>query len=98
MIEVLEKTFLTMLGAAAMTQQKAEEMAMELKERFNLSEDEGKKLVNKIQQGVEDRQKKLQEQAMEEVQRASERLGLAQQSEVDALKKRLDALEKKLAQ
>ena len=48
MFEVIEKTLLTALGAASLTQKKAEELTAELKERFNLSEEEGQCLIEKL--------------------------------------------------
>lgn len=48
MLELLEKAVMTTIGVAAITQKKAEELVAEMKERFKLSEDEGKNLVDRI--------------------------------------------------
>ncbi|HMB15424.1 MAG TPA: phasin family protein [Pelovirga sp.] len=96
MIEIIEKTLLTGLGALSMSQKKAEELVDELKERLNLSEEEGKKLVDKLQQTAKENQNKLESVAQEEVKKAFERMGVVTEEEFSALKKKVDALEKKL--
>ncbi|MCD6526586.1 MAG: phasin family protein [Desulfuromonas sp.] len=97
MLEIIEKTLLTTLGAASLTQKKAEELAAELKERFNLSEDEGKALVDKLKKTASDRQTKLEEQASDEVRKACERIGIITKKEFSALSKRVLRLEKQLS-
>jgi len=49
MLELIEKVVMTNIGVAAITQKKAEELVAEMKERYKLSEEEGKNLVEKIQ-------------------------------------------------
>lgn len=93
MFEIIEKTLLTAIGAASLTQKKAEELARELKERFNLSEEEGKTLINKLQKSACERQSQLEEQASQEVLKACERVGLVNQQEFNALKQRVEKLE-----
>jgi polyhydroxyalkanoate synthesis regulator phasin len=94
MLEIIEKTLLTALGAASLTQKKAEELACELKERFNLSEEEGKALIDKLQQSVSERQNQLEEQATTEVRKACERVGLVTRQEFTDLLERVERLEK----
>jgi polyhydroxyalkanoate synthesis regulator phasin len=96
MIELLEKTLLTAVGAITLTQKKAEELLQELREQFNISEEEGKAFLQKIQDAVAQNQEKLQEQAREEVQKACERMGVVTTVEFDKLKKKVAQLEKKL--
>ncbi len=96
MIEIIEKTLLTGLGALSMSQKKAEELVCELKERLNLSEEEGKKLLDKLQQTARENQNKLESVAQEEVKKALERMGVVTVEEFSALKKKVDALEKKI--
>jgi len=96
MIEIIEKTLLTGLGALSMSQKKAEELVCELKERLNLSEEEGKKLLDKLQQAAKENQSKLESVAQDEVKKALERMGVVTDEEFSALKKKVDALEKKI--
>ncbi len=93
MLEIIEKTLLTALGAASLTQKKAEELAAELKQRFNLSEEEGKELVGKLQAKVSEQQTKFEQQTTQEVLKACERIGLVTQQDFDELSQRVDKLE-----
>lgn len=95
MIELLEKTLLTAVGAITLTQKKAEELLQELREQLNISEEEGKAFLKKIQEAVAQNQEKLQEQAREEVKKACERMGVVTSVEFDKLKKKVAQLEKK---
>jgi len=93
MIELLEKTFMTALGAASLSQKKAEELLQELKEKFNVSEEEGKALLNKMQETVKANQEKLESMAQEEVKKACDRVGLVTKEEFARLEKRMAELE-----
>ena len=96
MIELFEKTLLTAVGAMTLSQKKAEEMLKELKEKLNISEEEGKAFLDKIQDAATESQKKLQEQAKEEVKKACERIGVVNAEEFEKLKKKVAQLERKL--
>ena len=96
MIELLEKTLLTAVGAMTLTQKKAEDLLQELREKLNVSEDEGKAFLKKIQEAASKSQEKLQEQAREEVKNACDRMGVITTAEFDKLKKKVAQLEKKL--
>jgi polyhydroxyalkanoate synthesis regulator phasin len=94
MLEIIEKTLLTALGAASLSQKKAEELAQDLKQRFNLSEEEGKSLVSKLKKNAAEKQDALEEQAMDEVKKACERIGLVSREEFTLLCERVSQLEK----
>jgi len=96
MIELFEKTLLTAVGAMTLTQKKAEELLQELRDKLNISEEESKDFLKKIQNAVTQNQEKLQEQAREEVKKACERMGVVTITEFDKLKKKVAQLEKKL--
>ena len=96
MIELLEKSLLTAVGAMTLTQKKAEDLLQELREKLNVSEDEGKAFLKKIQETASKSQEKLQEQAREEVKNACDRMGVVTTAEFDKLKKKVAQLEKKL--
>ena len=96
MIELLEKTMLTAVGAMTLTQKKAEELIQELREKFHISEEEGKAFLQKIQEAASKNQEKMQEQARIEVKKACERMGVITAEEFDKLKKKVASLEKKL--
>ena len=96
MIELLEKSILTAVGAMTLTQKKAEEMLQEMREKLNISEEEGKAFLKGIQEAAAKNQEMLQEQAREEVKKACERMGVVTAEEFDKLKKKVALLEKKL--
>jgi len=96
MIELLEKSILTAVGAMTLTQKKAEELLEDMREKLNISEEEGKAFLKKIQEAAAKNQEKLQEQAREEVKKACERMGVVTAAEFDKLKKKVTQLEKKL--
>ena len=96
MIELLEKTLLAGMGAVALSQKKAEELLEDLKERFDVSEEEGKAFLEKLQQTAKDNQKKLEDLAHEEVRKSCERLGVASAEDLEKLAKRVARLEELL--
>lgn len=93
MLNLLEKAVMTTIGVAVITQKKAEELAAEMKERFKLSEDEGKHLVERIQTIANESREKVKEMAEAEVQKVVDRLGLVSSEEFDRLAKRVQELE-----
>lgn len=96
MIEILEKSFLTAVGAMTLSQQKAEELLKELRQKLDISEEEGKKFLDKVQEAARQNQEKLEQLAQEEVKKACERRGLVTSEEFEKLKKKVTQLEKKL--
>ncbi|MBV5339166.1 MAG: phasin family protein [Deltaproteobacteria bacterium] len=93
MLELLEKAVMTTIGVAAITQKKAEELAAEMKDRFKLSEDEGKQLVDRIQNIATESKEKVRTMAETEVQKVVGRLGLVSREEFDRLAARVQELE-----
>ena len=93
MLEMLEKAVMTTIGVAAITRKKAEELAAEMKERFKLSEDEGKQLVDRIQTIANESGEKVREMAEAEVKKVVEKLGLVSRDDFDRLSKRVQELE-----
>lgn len=96
MLEMIEKSLLTAIGAVTLSQKKAEELASELREKLNLSEDEGKAFLKKVQDAAMENQSKLEQAAHEEVKKACDRLGVVTQEEFSQLKKKVAQLEKKI--
>lgn len=96
MIELIEKAVLTGLGVMSLSQKKAEEFVSDLKEKYKVGEDEGKALVDKLQNMAKDARERVSEMADKEVKGAIERFGLVPREEYDRLVKRVEALEAKL--
>lgn len=93
MLELFEKAVMTTIGVAAITQKKAEELVAEMKERYKLSEEEGKSLVDRIQAIAKENSEKVKEMAEAEVQKVVDRLGLVSREDFDRLAKRVEELE-----
>ena len=96
MIELFEKTVLTAVGAMTLTQKKAEEMLKELREQVNNSEEEGKAVLQKLQDAAAKNQEKIQQQAREEVKKACDRMGVVTTDEFDKLKKKVSSIERRV--
>ncbi len=96
MFELFEKAVLTGLGALSLTQKKAEEIITELKEKYKLSEEEGKAFLDKMQGFAKEGRERVGEIAENEVKKVIERIGLVSRDDFDRLQKRLDELEKRL--
>ena len=96
MLELIEKVVMTTIGVAAITQKKAEELVAEMKDKYKLSEDEGKNLVERIQTMARENREKVREMAESEVQKVVERMGLVSVDELERLKKRVQELEARL--
>ena len=96
MMEIVEKTLLAGIGALALTQKKAEELIDDLKERMNLSEEEGKNLLEKLRNAAKDNQEKLEGIAQDEVRKACERMGVVTSEDFDKLQRKVAQLEKQL--
>lgn len=98
MLEIVEKTLLAGIGTLALTQKKAEELFDELKERMNLSEEEGKKLLEKLRDASREGQQRLEDLAQEEVRKACTRIGVATRDDFEKLQLRVQQLEQQLSQ
>ena len=96
MIDFIEKTMLAGFGALSLTQKKSEEFLKEIKERIDLTEDEGKQLLARLQNSAKENQQKFEDLAREELQKAGSRMGFVPKEEFDALAKKVARLEKQL--
>jgi polyhydroxyalkanoate synthesis regulator phasin len=93
MFELFEKAALTGLGFLSLSQKKAEELLTELKEKYKVSEEEGKAFLDKMQGMAKESRERITEIAESEVKKAMDRLGLVSREEYDRLLKRVEALE-----
>lgn len=96
MLEFVEKTLLTGIGALSLTQKKGEDLLQELRERLDLTEEEGKKLLSRLEEVAKENQTHLEEIARKEVKDACQRMGLVPVDEFEKLKKKVTKLEKQL--
>ena len=94
MLELVEKTLLAGIGALSLTQKKAEELFDEIKDKLNLSEEEGKKFLDKLKDAAKENQQRLEDLAQEEVKKACGRIGVVTTEEFSKLQKKVEHLEK----
>lgn len=95
MFELIEKAFLSGLGALAVSQKMAEELVTDLKERYKVSEEEGKVLLEKLQSLAKDSRGKVAEVAEQEVKKVLDKVGLVPREDYELLLKRVEELEKR---
>jgi len=96
MFEVFEKAILTGLGAISLSQKKAEEFINEVKEKYKLSEEEGRSFLDKLEGMAREGKGRIAEMAEIEVKKVIDRIGLVPREEFDLLQKRVAELEEKL--
>ncbi|MBO4794406.1 MAG: phasin family protein [Deltaproteobacteria bacterium] len=96
MLELIEKFVLLGVGTLSMGHRKLEETVDEITKQLHLREDEGKKLLGRLQEIVDENQQKLESLAREEVQKACSRFGLITPEDLEALRKQLDTLEQRV--
>jgi len=97
MLEIIEKAVMTGLGAVALSQKKAEELLAELKEKYKLSEEEGKAFMERLQGFAKESREKIAEAAETEVKKVMERVGVVSRDDYDLLLKRVEELERRLS-
>lgn len=95
MKDTFRKMFLTLMGAAAVTAEKANEMIDELVKKGEITVDEGKKLAKELQEKGEVAQKDFSEKVKKEVEVTMSKLGYVKKDEFEAMKKELDKLKGK---
>ena len=96
MLDLFEKTVMTAIGAAAITQKKAEELVTEMREKYKMSEDEGRGFVERIQGIAEESREKIREMAETEVRKVVDRLGLVSRDDYERLARRVQELESRI--
>lgn len=97
MFELLEKAFMSGLGAIAMSQKMGEDLVKDLKERYKLSEEEGRAFLEKMQGLAKDSREKVTEMAEQEVKKVMEKVGVVPRDDYEQLLKRVEELEKRLS-
>ncbi len=96
MIDLLKKTLLAGVGAAALTREKVEGLVDELVKKGEIASKEGPKLVKDLLQESQKAKKELEERVEEATQKALKKLRLATRAEVEELKAKLEELEGKI--
>lgn len=95
MLDSLKKALYTGLGLALLTGDSIKKMGKEIADKSNLSEEEGKKLVDEMIKRSEEAKTGLKAQVRKYVDETVTKLNLASKEEVEDLKKRISKLEMK---
>jgi poly(hydroxyalkanoate) granule-associated protein len=95
MQEFIKKMMLFGVGLAAMTREKTEEFVKELVKKGEMSEKEGKQLVNDLMEKSKKMTRDLEAKTEEMVAATLKRLNIPTRKELDELRERIDKLEKR---
>ncbi len=95
MFDLIKKTMLTGVGLAAMTRDKVEELAKELTEKGEMTEKEGKELVDELVKKSEKARKDLEKSVEKTVRKVLRKMDVATKKDIDRLKKKIRQLEQK---
>jgi len=95
MFDLIKKTMLTGVGLAVMTKDKVEELAKELTEKGEMSEKEGRELVDDLLKKSEQAKKDLEKKVENIAEKVLGKMNLASKEDISKIEKRLKRLEKK---
>ncbi len=94
MFDLMEKAFLAGLGVVSLSRKKTEEFLAEIKEKYQLSEDEGKEFMEKARNMIDDGKSRISELVEAEIRKAMDKIGLVSRRDFEDLLRRVEALEK----
>jgi polyhydroxyalkanoate synthesis regulator phasin len=92
MFDLIKKAMFTGIGMAAMTKDRIEELAADFISKGNLSEQEGRKLVDEMMKKSEESQAEIRKQLDELVQAALVKMEVARKSQIDELREEIRIL------
>ena len=98
MIDLIKKAMLTGVGLASISLDKIEDVAKELMEQGNLSEQEGRKLVQEMMGIAEKSKQQMEDQVNLYVEKAMKKMGVVRKSDLDELREKIQLLQEKLEQ
>jgi len=93
MLDLIHKILYTGIGFAAMTEQKAKEIAAELEKKGEVSSEDGKKLAEELVAKARKQSQEFRQSVNDEVNGVLNKLHLATRADVEALEKRIEQLE-----
>ena len=96
MSEMLRKMGLFGIGVISLTQEKIEEFSNEMIKKGELSREEGKKFVKEVLFEKEKQLKDLEDRINDKVKETLDKSGVVMKSDIDALEKKIEKLEKSI--
>lgn len=94
MLDLMKKTMLTGIGLALLAKDEMEELAREVVEKGKMTEKDGKKFFNDLQERYEEVQNKLEERVEKAVKEFLKKADVVTADELKALKKEIRELKK----
>ena len=95
-LDIIKKTLMIGVGLAAVSKDKIETLAKTLAKKGNISEKEGKKLVDDMLKRAETAKNDLNEKVEEMVKNAVRKMDIATKEDLGSLKQQIKKLEKML--
>ncbi len=96
MLDFMKKYMMLGVGLAVKTKEEVEKLAKDMINQGKMSETEGRKFMDDLFKRYDESKKVLEEKVDKLVQSSMKKSGLARQSEVEDLKKEVEALKEKL--
>ncbi len=93
-IEIAKKTLLTGIGLALVAKDELEDIVGDLEKKLNLTEKEGKKFLDELQEKYDKTQKKLEDRVEKSVNDFLQKANVASLNDLKALKKEIRDLKK----
>jgi len=97
MIDLIKKAVLTGVGVASLTKDKIEDLAKELIDKGEMSEQEGEKLVQEMLGRAEESRETMKSQTESVVQNAISKMKLARVEDVELLKTEIERLREEIS-
>jgi polyhydroxyalkanoate synthesis regulator phasin len=98
MLNIIKKSLLTGIGLALIAKDEVEELAKELVQKGQMSETEGLKFLDDLQQRYDQTQKKLEEKVEKAVKEFMKRADVVTGDELKGLKKEIRDLKKTISE
>ncbi|MBN1276002.1 MAG: phasin family protein [Deltaproteobacteria bacterium] len=95
MIDFIKKGLMTGVGLAVMTKDKIEELVKEIIEKGEISEQEGKELIDKLQRKAEQARRDLEQKIEGIVEKTLEKMNVPTRKDITEMEERIKELEKK---
>lgn len=96
MFDLIKKAMFTGIGMAAMTKEKVEEVAADFIQKGNLSEVEGRKLIDEMMKKSDESREEIKKQLEILVNNALEKVQVARMSQIDEINQALQILKEKI--
>ena len=95
MIDFIKKGLMAGVGLAVMTKDKIEELVKEIIEKGEISEQEGKELIDKLQKKAEQARRDLEQKIESIVEKTLEKMNVPTKKDITEMEERIKEIEKK---